>query len=111
MPSFLFLFVAFARTLRDALRDPEYRGLVLFVGAVIAAGTLFYRTAEGWSWLDALYFSVITLTTVGYGDLSPQTAAGKVFTIVYILVGLGAFTAFVTAIAGKQRERWRDGKR
>lgn len=108
MPSFAFLIVAFFRNLRDALRDPEYRGLVLFVAAVIAAGTLFYRGVEGWSWLDALYFSVITLTTVGYGDLAPQTAAGKGFTIVYILVGLGAFTAFITAIAGKQRERLRD---
>ena len=108
MPWFPVLVVAFARTVRAALRDPEYRGLVLFVALVLATGTAFYRSVEGWSWLDALDFAVVTLTTVGYGDLAPQSVAGRAFTIVFILVGLGAFTAFVTALAGKQRERFRD---
>lgn len=105
MPWFLVIVVAFVRTIGAAMRDPKYRGLALFVAFVLAAGTLFYRSVEGWGWLDALYFSVITLTTVGYGDLAPATAAGKAFTIVYVLVGIGAFTAFITAVAGKQRER------
>ena len=43
---------------------------------------------EGWNLLDSLYFSVVTLTTIGYGDLSPSTAASKIFTIFYIFVGL-----------------------
>ncbi len=72
---------------------------------MLAAGTVFYRSVEGWAWLDALYFSVITLTTVGYGDFAPVTPAGRAFTIGYVLVGIGAFTAFITAVAGKQRER------
>ena len=39
--------------------------------------------------MDALYFSVTTLTTVGLGDLAPKTAPGKLFTVLYIFVGLG----------------------
>lgn len=66
----------------------------------LLSGTLFYRQAKGWSLLDSLNFSVITLTTVGYGDLTPLTAAAsKVFTIFYIFVGIGIILAFVNAVA------------
>jgi hypothetical protein len=47
----------------------------------------------------SLYFSVVTLTTVGYGDHSPSTAAGRFFTILYIFVGLGIVLGFVNAVA------------
>jgi voltage-gated potassium channel len=61
--------------------------------------TVFYRTVEGWSWIDAVYFSVVTIATVGYGDITPQTAIGKIFTIGYIFSGIGIFVAAVTALA------------
>ena len=60
--------------------------------------------AEGWSLFDSFYFSVITLPTIGYGDLSPSTTAGKIFTIVYIFVGLGIILGFVNAIAERSTE-------
>jgi len=62
-------------------------------------GTVFYRIVEGWSWLDCLYFSVVTLTTVGYGDLNPTTSLSKVFTMIYILIGLGLFLVFVNTLS------------
>ena len=61
--------------------------------------SVFYRFVEGWSWLDSLYFSVVAVSTVGFGDFSPETAAGKLFTIGYIVVGLGVFVAAATTVA------------
>lgn len=51
--------------------------------------------------MDSLYFSVITLTTVGYGDFSPQTPGGKIFTMIDILVGLGLISGFVYLLADR----------
>nr|WP_286193752.1 potassium channel family protein [Tropicibacter sp. R16_0] len=66
---------------------------------MILWASVFYRLVEGWSWLDSIYFSVVTISTVGFGDFSPETAAGKIFTMFYILVGLGIFVAAATTIA------------
>jgi len=99
MPAFLILFFRFIRTLRDGLKDPEFRSLFYWVAGFLALGTWFYAKVEGWSILDSLYFSVITLTTVGYGDFSPQTPPGKIFTMIYVLVGLGLISGFVYLLA------------
>jgi len=101
---FVTVLVRFVRSVWRSWRDPEFRGLLTLVVVTLLAGTLFYRQAEGWSFLDSLYFSVVTLTTVGYGDLSPSTAAGKNFTIVYIFVGLGIVLGFVNAVAERSLE-------
>lgn len=84
---------------RAAFGDPTVRVLLATTAALISVASTVYHWVEGWGWLDALYFSVITISTVGYGDFSPQTAIGKGFTIFYILVGLGLFVACATAIA------------
>ena len=59
--------------------------------SVIAGGTVFFRFVEGWSWIDSYFFTVVTLSTVGYGSLVPQTVVGKVGTTVFIFVGIGVF--------------------
>src|SRR5215217_2584317 len=69
-------------------RDPQFRSLVFLVLVTLLGGTVFYSTIEGWSVVDALYFSVTTLTTVGLGDLAPKTTVGKIFTVIYIFAGL-----------------------
>lgn len=99
MLPFVTLLVRFVRAIGRSWRDPEFRGLFTLVVVTLLSGTLFYRQVEGWSFLDSLYFSDVTLTTVGYGDLSPSTAAGKVFTILYVFVGLGIVLGFVNAVA------------
>lgn len=70
----------------------EIRGNVLFILGIfifgIFIGTLIYQHVEGWSFLDSLYFVVITVTTIGYGDLFPQTSVGKIFTIFFAFFGV-----------------------
>lgn len=91
--------VRLARGLIRALRDPETRGVVLVTALLIAGGTIFYSRSQGWGVVDSLYFSVTTLTTVGYGDLAPHGAGAKLFTIMYILTGIGAVSALIGVFA------------
>lgn len=96
------------RGLRSFGGDPAGQALLGVAAVVVGTGTVFYRFVEGLRWIDSLYFSVITLTTVGYGDFSPTTNAGKTFTIFYVLVGIGIFVALVTEIAGHLIEARQD---
>lgn len=91
--------VQLLRALASALVDPATRGVVLLTALTLGIGTVFYVRAEGWSVIDALYFSVVTLTTIGFGDLVPTSAGTKLFTVVYSLVGIGLIASFVTTIA------------
>lgn len=65
--------------------------LALTVVLVIASGTVFFHYIEGWSWLDSYFFTVVTISTVGYGELVPTTAIGKIATTVLIFFGLATF--------------------
>ncbi|MEI7770285.1 MAG: potassium channel family protein [Chloroflexales bacterium] len=94
--------------LRRAWRDTEFRALTTLVLLTLALGTLFYHAVEGWGWLDSLYFCVITLATIGYGDFSPQTGAGKLFTIIYVFLGIGLLVAFFTQLAAALLEAQRE---
>ena len=68
-----------------------------FLLVLLLAGVAGYRWIEGWSFFDSLYMTVITLATVGYGEIHPLTPVGRLFTIVLILLGVGALTYAVTA--------------
>ena len=89
-------------------RDPETRALPLVAGALVLVGTIFYWYFEDWTVVQALYFTVVTLTTIGYGDLAPTSSGTQIFTIVFILIGLGVFLALLTSIA-QQFLRHRSG--
>ena len=88
-----------ARALAAVWRDPDTKALPLVAGALVLTGTLFYWRFEDWTIIQALYFCVVTLTTVGYGDFSPTTAGTQIFTIVYILTGFGVLVALLTSVA------------
>ncbi len=74
--------------LLDVLRDRDSRPVLIWAGSTLLLGTLVYHWLEGWNFLDALYFCVITLATVGYGDLTPTTEVARAFTIVYVINGV-----------------------
>lgn len=88
----------FWNNIRGFFHERSYRVLTMSAFVIILIGSVFYRVVEGLSWLDAVYFSIITLTSVGYGDISPKTDIGKVFTSVYILVGIGIIFGFINAV-------------
>ncbi|MEI5908007.1 potassium channel family protein [Bacillus spongiae] len=105
MISFFITLSRMTKALLRAIHDKEFQVLFSLTIVTLLSGTIFYSTVEGFSLIDALYFSVITLTTVGYGDLSPQTDFGKIFTIIYLIAGVGIILGFINKIADNIRKK------
>ena len=77
-----------------------FRGLSFITLTTIASGTMIYHAFEPsiTTWVDAYYFTIITLTTVGYGDMGPTTPFMKLFTTVYVFIGLGIIAGLIGLI-------------
>ena len=88
----------FFNTLISFLKNKEYRHLLYTTTVIILTGTICYHFIEGWSYIDALYFSVVTLTTIGIGDPHPVTDSGKLFTVVYIILGVAIILQFINTL-------------
>lgn len=73
------------------MKSPALIGAISFLITLIAVSTVFFRYVEGWSWIDSYFFTVVTLSTVGYGNLVPETEIGKIATTILIFAGIGAF--------------------
>ena len=72
---------------------------LLFLGSVFVGGTVGYRAIEHASWWDSFYMTVITLTTVGYGEVFPLSRSGEAFTVLLLLAGLGLLIVVATEAA------------
>ncbi|NOT61540.1 MAG: potassium channel protein [Acidobacteria bacterium] len=72
--------------------------LLAALAALIVGGTVGYRLLEGWSWFDGLYMTVITLATIGYGEVHPLTTAGRAFTLVLIVFGVAVFGFVISTL-------------
>ncbi len=97
------------RALIAVWRDPETKALPIVAGALVLTGTIFYWRFEDWTIIEALYFCIVTLATVGYGDFTPTSAGTQIFTIVYILTGFGVLVALLTSVAEKYLEQKAEG--
>ena len=112
-----FLWASFIGSVAGVIRQENTRGIGIALLGLLATGTIFYSVVEGWDPLDSLYFSVISLATVGYGDLTPHTALGKLFTIFFVLAGVGVLVVFVSEVARhtisrtEERVKAREAKR
>jgi len=71
----------------------------IIVGTIIVIGASGFRYFEGFSWLDSFYTSAQTVTTVGYGDLTPVTKAGRFFAILLMLAGAGTVLYALSVVA------------
>ena len=95
-------------TMTQAMRRRLWvAGFILFL--LLLGGTLLYRLIEGWSWIDSLYFTTATITTVGYGDFVPTHNISKLATIFYCFVGIGTFLYLVSTI-GVEFIRYQESK-
>ena len=64
--------------------------LALFsILVLLTFGTFMFQLLEGWSTLDAFYFTGVTMLTIGFGDVAPHTPAGKIATVVFGFVAIG----------------------
>ena len=90
------------------MTDPirQFRLALLALVALVVLGALGYHILEGWSGLDSLYMTVITLSTVGYKEVHELDPAGKIFTMVLIVFGVGivfwAGASLIEAVVGEQ---------
>jgi voltage-gated potassium channel len=96
---FLVALRGFRRAVVAVWRDPETKPLPVVVGVLLLSGTIFYWSVEDWTLIQSLYFSVVTLATVGYGDLTPTSDYSRIFTIIYIFIGLGVLVLFLSSLA------------
>jgi len=71
---------------------------VFSIATLIGIGTWAFRGLEDWTWAESFYFSVTTLTTVGYGDIHPTSDGSRIFTGFFILIGVGVVIAALTRV-------------
>ncbi len=91
--------------LLDVIRDRDSRPVLYWALGTLLLGTLVYHWLEGWSYLDALYFCVISLATIGYGDFVPTTPLARAFTIVYVINGIVILLALFDRIRVVRMQR------
>ncbi len=78
----------------------EIAAVFLFLCVLIVAGSFGYILIEGWNWVDGVYFTFITLTTIGFGEIHELSTTGRFFTICVAVLGMGA----VAFIAGRSAQ-------
>ena len=78
-------------------------GVVLGVMSIVFAGSAVISNLEGWTFLDAVYFSVITGSGVGYGDITPKHPGSKIFVIVYMYVLIVVIILVIGFLASMRR--------
>ncbi len=98
------MFITFFNALKTAFKNEAFKKLFIFAVIFVFIGTFFYAELEKWTLLDSLYFCVITLATIGYGDIHPVTAGGKIFTIFFVLIGIGLLSGVIGGLYAGLRQ-------
>ncbi len=86
------------------MASPRMPVSLLFFLAVVVCGTIGFHFIEDFSWATSTYFTIVTITTVGYGDIAPQTDAGRLFSIPVIILGVYSGISTLTYLFGSVLE-------
>jgi voltage-gated potassium channel len=99
MRTISFSFSAFARMIQQSVSDPirRFRIALLLLLFLACFGTAGYMVIEGMSFIDAFYMTVITVATIGFGEVHPLSPEGKIFTIIFIILSVGTGAWVVSA--------------
>ena len=95
----LFEFALLLQRIRSALTRRRVAILVAMMGIVLAAGTVGMHEAQGLSYFDSFYWTVVTISTIGYGDIVPTTFWARILFFFVVFVGIGTFATALTEIA------------
>lgn len=87
----------YRQNMKMLLESRLLRAIVILL-SVVVMGVIGYMTIEGWSFLDSLFMTVITITTVGFNEVRPLSNGGEIFTIILIVVGVGGALYTLTAL-------------
>lgn len=99
MISFFLTLKRFLTGVGHAFKSDASKSLIFLLTILLLSGTFFYSSTEGFSYLDALYYSITILTTVGGSGLLVTTTFGKIFSIIYMLAGIGVTFGVIISIA------------
>jgi len=90
--------MSFARSRRGRRMGKfRIRDAIMAVLGFIVLGTIAFHLIEGLTFVDSFYLSAQTVTTVGFGDIAPKTNTGKIFSTIYMLVGVGVVLFALTS--------------
>jgi voltage-gated potassium channel len=96
--------------IRSRIGNFNLQLLVIFaaLSGFLITGTIVYHHLEGWSWTTSFYFTVCTITTIGYGDVVPSTDTSRLFTAVFALSGVSVALASFGIIGANYLRRGQD---
>jgi uncharacterized membrane protein len=88
------------KTLAESKNEVKLKltSILIAIVALLFFGTIFYHFAEGWSFIDALYFSAISLTSRGFSEMRPTNWFSVLVTIVYLFMGLGLIIYAISSL-------------
>ena len=90
--------IKFKIKVRDEIRKNKFNFLLVISVIIIVIGAVIISTIEGISLEDALWWSFVTFTTVGYGDVLLKTQLGRIFAVILMIIGIGVIGVITTTI-------------
>jgi|GWRWMinimDraft_6_1066014.scaffolds.fasta_scaffold172201_1 voltage-gated potassium channel len=99
MRKIITLYIEILYAIRSGFRSSRFLALLSVSSVIAVSFAVLFMLIEHWRFVDALYFAVVSMATVGYGDLSPQTDLGKLISIPFLMIGIGMFVLTVSELA------------